>query len=120
MAPYSAVGLWTAPVLSQKQRQMPPRWTKIGRIERSQQRIGLDPFVEPIDQGKEERIAPNALVEIVFLGLEVDEHGDALERLLSRASRQHRTRYATGLRGQWRCPPQTRRSHLHWEQWEQS
>jgi hypothetical protein len=68
-----AVRVRTAPVLHQKQRK-PPFWGfQVGRIQSPQDGIGLDTGVEAFDERGEKRLAPDTVVEAVFVCFEVGE-----------------------------------------------
>jgi len=63
MATFFGVDVWSTPILREKQGEVATRLCKIGRIERSQQRVGRNPFVERIDQLLEEGHAARGFIE---------------------------------------------------------
>ena len=74
-----AVGVWSAPVLDQKQGQVPSWWPEVLGIQAAQRRVLLNARVEAVDEGEEERGAAYAFVECVALGFDVDEHAQPRE-----------------------------------------
>src|SRR3954453_1156275 len=77
MPPLTVVGRRSSPVLHEEQREMALRRVEVVRIQRPQHGISLDPFVEPVDERREERLPANGAKD-VELHQEPVKRGSAL------------------------------------------